>query len=127
MPKYKNKVGKIIELPKLSGKEARALGLRSVITVKDIEDAGKKKKQVGGIINREGFAVRGGIERDSKRRAKAKRPTKLGMRKPKYVGRKAEEMKKKMSGKGNATKTTAMRGGGLARSGSASLSGYKVR
>ena len=92
-----------------------------------LKDAGKKKKQVGGIINREGFAIRGGIERDAKRRAKAKRPTKLGMRKPKFVGRKAEEMKKKISGKGNATKTTAMRGGGLARSGAASLSGYKVR
>jgi hypothetical protein len=35
-----------------------------------------------------------------------------------FVGRKAEEMKKRM---------TKMRGGGLARSGSASLSGFKVR
>lgn len=70
MPKYKNKVGKIIELPKLSGKEARALGLRSVITVKDIEAAGKRKKQAGGVIK--------------------------------------------------------MRGGGIAKKGTASLSGYKV-
>ena len=70
MPRYKNKVGKIIELPKLSGKEIRALGLRSVITVEDIEKAGKKKK-VGGVIK--------------------------------------------------------MRGGGLAKGGSASLTGYKVR
>ena len=71
MPKYKNKVGKIIELPKLSGKEARALGLRSVITVKDIEAAGKRKKKAGGVIK--------------------------------------------------------MRGGGIAKKGTASLSGYKVR
>jgi len=35
-----------------------------------------------------------------------------------FVGRKAEEMKKRM---------TKMRGGGLAKSGSASLSGYKAR
>mgnify|MGYP003121652433 CR=1 FL=1 len=35
-----------------------------------------------------------------------------------FVGRKSEEMKKRM---------TKMRGGGLAKSGSASLSGYKVR
>ena len=35
-----------------------------------------------------------------------------------FVGRKAEEMKKRM---------TKMRGGGIAKSGSASLSGYKVR
>jgi hypothetical protein len=70
MPKYKNKVGKIIELPKLSGKEARALGLRSVITVKDIEAAGKRKKKAGGVIK--------------------------------------------------------MRGGGIAKKGTASLSGYKV-
>jgi len=71
MPRYKNKVGKIIELPKLSGKEARALGLRSVITVKDIEDAGKRGKKAGGVIK--------------------------------------------------------MRGGGLAKGGSASLTGYKIR
>jgi|TARA_B100000073_G_C23624447_1_gene529910 hypothetical protein len=71
MPKYKNKVGKIIELPELSGKERKALGLRSVITVKDIEDAGKRKKKAGGVIK--------------------------------------------------------MRGGGLAKGGSASLTGYKIR
>ena len=52
MPRYKNKVGKIIELPNLSGKEIRALGLRRVITVKDIESAGKRNKQAGGMVRK---------------------------------------------------------------------------
>ena len=50
-----------------------------------------------------------------------------------FVGRKSEEMKKKMKIKkprflhGVEAKIGRMRGGGLARSGAASLSGYKVR
>tara|TARA_R100001463_G_scaffold131556_1_gene191655 strand:+ start:133 stop:912 length:780 start_codon:yes stop_codon:yes gene_type:complete len=117
MPRYKNKVGKIIELPKLSGKEARALGLRSVITVKDIEDAGKRKKQVGGIINRQGIAVRGGTSRDAKRKPKTK---KEGF-KPAFVGRRSKELRKKdvkgkVLGAGKAIikdETKAMKIGGL--------------
>ena len=52
MPRYRNKVGKIIELPKLTGKETRALGLRRVITVKDIESAGKRNKRAGGVVKK---------------------------------------------------------------------------
>tara|TARA_R100000234_G_scaffold119982_1_gene104674 strand:- start:2121 stop:2648 length:528 start_codon:yes stop_codon:yes gene_type:complete len=51
----------------------------------------------------------------------------LPKKRQEFVGRKAEEMKKRTSKRRSATKTTAMRGGGLARSGAASLSGYKVR
>jgi hypothetical protein len=74
MPRYKTKVGKIIELPELSGKEMRALKLRRSVTVSELEQEAKAKKggkKTGGVIK--------------------------------------------------------MRGGGLARGGSASLTGYKIR
>tara|TARA_R100000995_G_C3453512_1_gene109358 strand:- start:285 stop:845 length:561 start_codon:yes stop_codon:yes gene_type:complete len=87
-----------------------------------------KKKQVGGIMNREGMAV----SREAKRKPKAITP---GMLKPKFAGRRSKELRKKdVKGKvlgvrkaPSKDKKTAMRGGGLARSGAASLSGYKVR
>ena len=73
MPRYKTKVGKIIELPELSGKEMRALKLRRSVTVSELEKeakARKTRKKAGGVIK--------------------------------------------------------MRGGGIAKKGTASLSGYKV-
>ena len=77
MPRYKTKVGKIIELPQLSGKEMRALKLRRVITIGEhgdtkamMDKARKARKKKGGVIK--------------------------------------------------------MRGGGIAKKGTASLSGYKV-
>tara|TARA_R100000353_G_C6448077_1_gene180452 strand:- start:508 stop:732 length:225 start_codon:yes stop_codon:yes gene_type:complete len=73
MPRYKTKVGKIIELPELSGKEMRALKLRRSVTVSELEKeakARKARKKAGGVIK--------------------------------------------------------MRGGGIAKKGTASLSGYKV-
>ena len=103
MPKYKNKVGKIIELPKLSGKEARALGLRSVITVKDIEAAGKRKKQAGGMVKapkkklatggfKDAFGM--GVGRIKKSAGTLKKAVKP---RQKFVGRKAQTMRKKMA------------------------------
>ena len=103
MPKYKNKVGKLIELPKLSGKERRALGLRSVITVKDIEAAGKRKKQAGGMVKapKKKLATRGfksafgmgvgSIKKSAGALKKAIKP------RQKFVGRKAQTMRKKMA------------------------------
>jgi len=59
MPRYKNKVGKIIELPNLSGKEMRSLKLRRVITIgehgdtKAMKDTARKaRKRAGGMIKK---------------------------------------------------------------------------
>jgi len=74
MPKYRKKDGTIVSFTKPVPKiTQRMLGLRparKTITVKDIEDAGKRRKKSGGVIK--------------------------------------------------------MRGGGIAKKGTASLSGYKV-
>lgn len=74
MPKYRKKDGTIVSftkpVPKITQKMLGLRPARPVITVKDIEDAGKRKKKAGGVIK--------------------------------------------------------MRGGGIAKKGTASLSGYKV-
>jgi len=74
MPKYRKKDGTIVSftkpVPKITQKMLGLRPARPVITVKDIEDAGKRRKKAGGVIK--------------------------------------------------------MRGGGIAKKGTASLSGYKV-
>jgi len=74
MPKYRKSDGTIVSfthpVPKITQKMLGLRPARPVITVKDIEDAGKRRKKAGGVIK--------------------------------------------------------MRGGGIAKKGTASLSGYKV-
>ena len=74
MPKYRKKDGTIVSftkpVPKITQKMLGLRPARPVISVKDIEAAGKRRKQAGGVIK--------------------------------------------------------MRGGGIAKKGTASLSGYKV-
>ena len=101
MPRYKNKVGKIIELPQLSGKEMRALKLRRVITVGDIESAGKRKKKAGGMVKtpkkklatggfKDAFGM--GVGRIKKSVGNIKKAIKPRQT---FVGRKAQTMRRK--------------------------------
>ena len=183
MPKYRKKDGTIVSFTKpVPSITQKMLGLRParpVITVKDIEDAGKKRKQAGGTIKKskpkkkvvatspksKPPEMSRGVQ--ARERARANLQSDLNderqrLRK-KFTGRGtagSEQFRKEMSeltskmykkfdidqdlarkyGKdayksrafgvspiADKNKSRKMRGGGIAKSGSASLSGYKVR
>jgi len=100
-----------------SGEELEKYIKQDHDSFKGMRNGGKVKKQVGGIINRQGIAVRGGTSRDAKRKPKTK---KEGF-KPAFVGRRSKELRKKdvkgkVLGAGKAIikdETKAMKIGGL--------------
>jgi len=100
MPKYRKKDGTIVSFTKpVPSITQKMLGLRparKTITVKDIEDAGKRKKQAGGII----MPPRPRVVRKTKTQKKASRPM--------MATRKSGALQKRaMSRKPRMTKTRA--------------------
>ena len=96
MPKYRKKDGTIVSFTKPVPKiTQRMLGLRparKTITVKDIEMAGKRRKQAGGIIR-----PPRPITKEARKR-KIKGTVKSAIKpRQNFVGRKAQTMRKKMA------------------------------
>jgi hypothetical protein len=107
MPKYRKKDGTIVSFTKPVPKiTQRMLGLRparKTITVKDIEMAGKRRKQAGGMVKtpkkklatggfKDAFGM--GVGRIKKSAGALKKAVKP---RQKFVGRKAQTMRKKMA------------------------------